>query len=84
MRGIVMDVRGNGGENDQLADFVNGRLIEHPVVSNIDFWRKAGTDENHRTVGWVQPRGPWCYRGRVAVLTDEASMSACEHFVSGV
>jgi len=84
MRGIIIDVRGNGGGNDQLADLVNGRLIEQPVVSSIDFWRKAGTDEYHRTLGWVHPRGPWPYRGRVAVLTDEASTSACEHFVSGV
>ncbi len=84
MRGIIIDVRGNGGGNDQLADLVNGRLIKQPVVSSIDFWRKAGTDEYHRTIGWVHPRGPWPYRGRVAVLTDEASMSACEHFVSGV
>lgn len=84
LRGIVIDVRGNGGGNDQLADQVNGRLIQAPVVSSIDFWRQAGTDEYRRTIGWVQPRGPWTYPGRVAVLHDEASMSACEHFVSGV
>jgi C-terminal processing protease CtpA/Prc len=82
--GMVIDVRGNGGGNDELADLVNGRLIEGPIVSSIDFWRKAGTDEYRRTIGWVQPRGPWTYKGRVAVLIDEAAMSACEHFVSGV
>jgi hypothetical protein len=70
--------------NDQLADVVNGRLITNPVVSSIDFWRKTGTDQYDRTIGWVQPRGPWTYQGRVAVLIDEASMSACEHFVSGI
>lgn len=83
-RGIIIDVRGNGGGNDQLADVVNGRLITKPVVSSIDFWRKAGTDEYNRTLGWVQPRGPWTYAGRVAVLIDEACASACEHFVSGI
>jgi C-terminal processing protease CtpA/Prc len=83
-RGLVIDVRSNGGGNDQLADLVNGRLTAKPVVSSIDFWRKTGTDQYQRTIGWVQPRGPWTYKGRVAVLIDEASMSACEHFVSGI
>ena len=83
-RGIVIDVRGNGGGDDQLADAVNGRLTAKPVVSSIDFWRKSGTDQYNRTIGWVQPRGPWTYQGRVAVLIDEASASACEHFVSGI
>jgi C-terminal processing protease CtpA/Prc len=83
-QGLVIDVRGNTGGKDQLADVVNGRLITNAVVSSIDFWRKPGTDQYTRTIGWVQPRGPWTYQGRVAVLIDEASMSACEHFVSGI
>lgn len=83
-KGIIIDVRGNGGGNDQLADLVNGRLTDKPVVSSIDFWRKAGSDTYDRSIGWVRPRGPWTYKGRVAVLIDEGAMSACEHFVSGV
>lgn len=82
--GLIIDVRGNGGGNDKLADVVNGRLIKEPVVSSIDFWRKAGTDQYSRTIGWVEPRGPWTFEGRVAVLIDEACASACEHFVSGI
>ncbi len=82
--GLIIDVRGNGGGDDSLADLVNGRLIDKPVVSSIDFWRQAGTDQFHRTVGWVKPRGPWAYRGRAAVLIDEGCASACEHFVSGI
>ncbi len=83
-KGIVIDVRGNGGGNGELADLVNGRLTDKPVISSIDFWRKAGSDEYRKEIGWVQPRGPWTYKGRIAVLMDEASMSSCEHFVSGV
>ena len=83
-RGLVIDVRGNGGGSDALADEVNGRLIDQPVVSSIDFWRESGTDQFHKTIGRVQPRGPWTYRGRVAVLIDEGCASACEHFVSGI
>jgi C-terminal processing protease CtpA/Prc len=83
-KGIIIDVRGNGGGNDRLADLVNGRLVEAPVVSSIDFWRKSGSDTYQKSIGWVKPRGPWRYEGRVAALIDEGSMSACEHFVSGL
>jgi C-terminal processing protease CtpA/Prc len=82
-KGIVIDVRGNGGGNGELADLVNGRLTDKPVISSIDFWRKAGSDQYRKDIGWVRPRGPWIYKGRIAVLMDEASMSSCEHFVSG-
>jgi carboxyl-terminal processing protease len=83
-RGLIIDVRGNGGGSDQLADLVNGRLTANAVVSSIDLWRQAGTDQYKKTLGWVQPRGPWAFAGRVAVLIDEGCASACEHFVSGV
>ena len=83
-KGLVIDVRGNGGGSDELADQVNGRLIEKPVISSIDFWRQAGTDQFRKTIGWVRPRGPWTYQGRVAVLIDEGCASACEHFASGI
>ncbi|MEK7686418.1 MAG: S41 family peptidase [Verrucomicrobiota bacterium] len=53
--GIIIDVRGNSGGNDRLADLVNGRLIDKPVVSSIDSWRKAGSDPYHRTIGAISP-----------------------------
>ncbi len=83
-KGLIIDVRGNGGGLDKLADEVNGRLTDRLVISSIDFWREAGTDRYRKTTGWVQPRGPWTFRGRVAVLIDEGCASACEHFVSGI
>jgi len=83
-KGVVIDVRGNGGGSDQMADEVNGRLTEKAIVSSIDFWRKAGSDQYQKTIGWVKPRGPWTYKGRLAVLIDEGCASACEHFVSGI
>jgi carboxyl-terminal processing protease len=81
---LVLDVRGNGGGSDALADQVTGRFLRAPIVSSISFHREAGTNRYEKTVEIAQPRGPWRYEGRVAVLTDEGCCSACEHFVSGM
>ncbi len=81
---LVLDVRGNGGGLDALGDAVTGRFLRGPVVSSISFHRTPTTNHYEKTVEWAQPRGPWCYEGRVAVLTDEDCASACEHFVSGM
>lgn len=82
--GLVIDVRGNPGGRDDLADACTGRFLDRTVVSSISFWRQPGTDNYRRSVEYCQPRGPWRYGGRVAVLTDEGCASACEHFVSGM
>lgn len=81
---IVIDVRGNGGGSDDLADQVVGRFLKAPVISSIFFQRDTPGLNFERVVLRTQPRGPWRYEGRVAVLTDEGCMSACEHFVSGM
>ena len=82
--GIIIDVRGNGGGQDNLASQVVGRFIKTPVIASISFHRVVPGLTYERTVDMTQPRGPWRYEGRVAVLTDEGCMSACEHFVSGM
>ena len=82
--GLIIDVRGNGGGEDDLASKVIGRFLNRAVISSISFHRKVPSLNFERTIEWTQPRGPWRYEGRVAVLTDEGCMSACEHFVSGM
>lgn len=84
MPALVIDVRGNPGGGDDLADACTGRFIEREVISSISFWRKPGTLTFDRSVEFCRPRGPWRYAGRVAVLIDEGCCSACEHFVSGM
>ncbi|HTE17967.1 MAG TPA: S41 family peptidase [Armatimonadota bacterium] len=81
---LVIDVRGNGGGSDALADAVTGRFIRNKIISSISFHREAPSLQFRRTVEWCEPRGPWTYEGRVAVLIDEGCASACEHFVSGM
>lgn len=81
---LILDVRDNGGGADRLAEVVIGRFITHDIVASISFQRHPGTGLYDKTVFVVGPRGPWCYRGKVAVLINEGCASACEHFVSGM
>jgi carboxyl-terminal processing protease len=80
---LIFDVRGNGGGQSQLANDVIARFVTAPVIASISFHR--GRDAMfERTVETIAPRGPWQYKGRVAVLSDEGCISTCEHFVSGM
>ncbi len=81
---LIIDVRNNGGGSDRLAEAVIGRFITQKVVCSISFQRQPGTDMYEKLIHIAEPRGPWCYRGKVAVLTNEGCASACEHFVSGM
>ncbi|HNS22856.1 MAG TPA: S41 family peptidase [Sedimentisphaerales bacterium] len=81
---LIVDVRDNGGGADELAETVISRFITRKVVASISFQRKPGTDTYEKFINVVEPRGPWCYPGKVAVLTNEGCASACEHFVSGM
>jgi carboxyl-terminal processing protease len=81
---LIIDVRNNGGGSDELAEQVVGRFIAHKIVCSISFQRQAGTDMYKKTVAMAEPRGPWRYQGKVAVLINEGCASACEHFVSGM
>jgi carboxyl-terminal processing protease len=82
--GIIIDVRGNGGGEDDMASQVVARFLKHPIIASISFHRVVPSLNYERSVETTPPRGPWCYTGRVAVLIDEGCMSACEHFVSGM
>jgi C-terminal processing protease CtpA/Prc len=82
--GLILDVRGNGGGSDGLAEAVMGRFLQAPIIASISFQRRPPGQIFERLVATAAPRGPWRYAGRVAVLTDEGCKSACEHFVSGM
>jgi C-terminal processing protease CtpA/Prc len=82
--GVVFDVRDNAGGDDRIAEEVTGRFVDRPVVASVSFLRTKGTENFQRLVARVQPRGPWRFTGRVAVVMDEGCMSACVHFVSGM
>lgn len=81
---LILDVRDNGGGADNLAAQVIGRFISKKVLCSVSFQRQVGTDSYEKLIHMAEPRGPWCYEGKVAVLTNAGCASACEHFVSGV
>ena len=81
---LILDVRDNGGGADELAEQVIGRFITQSVVCSVSFQRQAGTNTYDKIIQIADPRGPWCYEGKVAVLTNAGCASACEHFVSGM
>ncbi len=81
---LILDVRDNGGGSDELAETVIGRFIKQDVVCSISFLRRSGTNLYEKSIMIAEPRGPWCYEGKVAVLINAGCASACEHFVSGM
>lgn len=83
-RCLVIDVRDNGGGSDGLAEVAVGRFIDRPVLCSINFQRRPGTDVYDKFIAVAKPRGPWQYKGKVAVLINAGYCSACEHFVSGM
>lgn len=78
--GLIIDVRGNGGGNDQVAEAVIGRLIAQSTT-----WSKIRLRFGPFWSPWlkrtVDPRGPWTYTGKVAVLIDGRVYSSNDFFV---
>jgi hypothetical protein len=83
-RGIIIDVRPNGGGGEGLARQFAGCFVDKSVVYAKHVYRKADDPE-----GWgpirervLRPnKGRPQYRGKVAVLMGRANMSSCEAFL---
>jgi hypothetical protein len=84
MRGLVVDVRLNGGGSEDLAGEVAARFLDKPFVYAYSQFRngpKHGdlTEKYPRT---VSPRGPWRYERPVVLLIGQKCMSSNESFVA--
>lgn len=81
--GLIIDVRGNGGGNDALAEAVIGRLIDQRTV-----WAKTRVRFGPFWTPWgeraASPTGPWTYTGQIAVLIDGRVFSSNDFFVGGL
>ncbi|HYF75666.1 MAG TPA: S41 family peptidase [Symbiobacteriaceae bacterium] len=81
--GLILDLRGNGGGNDRLAEEMSGRLIQQETpwakiqLRFAPFWSPKIT----RTVA---PRGEWQYTGPVIMLIDGGIYSSADFFAGGL
>ncbi len=82
-RGLIMDVRWNGGGNEALAQQVAGRFLKKEFVYAYDQFRNGPdyTNLTKRFARKVQPLGPWRYDHPVLLLIGQKCMSSSESFV---
>lgn len=81
--GLILDLRGNGGGNDRLAEEISGRLIQQETpwakvqLRMAPFW----SPKINRS---VSPRGEWQYTGPVVMLIDGGIFSSADFFAGGL
>jgi hypothetical protein len=82
-RGLIVDVRFNGGGNESLALAVAGRFVPKEFVYAYGQFRDgpAYTNLTKKDERKVQPLGPWRYQAPVILLIGQKCMGSCESFV---
>lgn len=82
-RGLIVDVRANGGGSETLARLVAGRFLDRPRVYAFSQYRNGPRHEDltARIPRECAPRGPWRYDRPVAVLIGQRCMSSNESFI---
>lgn len=88
LRGLIIDVRVNGGGYDQLGLQVAGRLTNRPYVAYRKVARNGGTLLQPAFTRpqpiHVRPAAAPRYTGPIAVLTSGSTVSAGETFVQAL
>lgn len=83
-RGLIVDVRMNGGGGEGLAKEVGGRFLKKEVIYAYSQYR-SGPDHDDLTdkiPRKVEPRGPWRYDRPVLLLIGQRCLSSNEAFVA--
>ncbi len=82
-RGLIIDVRLNGGGDEPTAGKVAGRFLTSEFVYAYSQYRNGPNHTNltERYARRIQPRGPWRYDRPVVLLIGEKCMSSNESFV---
>lgn len=75
-KGLIIDVRNNGGGSDNTTDIVVSRFISTPLPREPVY--KNGQLISREP---LQPQGPFCYAHSVVVLINGVCFSATEGFV---
>ena len=82
-KGIVIDVRHNGGGDDRAGRAVASRFVSEPRFYMTAAMRKLGqlpTAFAEPVEWWLRPTGPKQYTGPVVLLVNSRSISAAENF----
>ncbi len=83
-RGLILDVRLNGGGSEPLAQQVAGRFLTNSFIYAYDQIRTGTnhTDLSEKRPRTVAPDGPWRYDRPVIVLIGQKAMSSNESFIA--
>jgi carboxyl-terminal processing protease len=85
VRGMILDVRSNGGGNSGYGDAIIARLTDKPLAGFLSKRRQhlSGLNESWSEGGaWtIEPRGENPFLGALVVLTSRHTASAAEDFV---
>jgi carboxyl-terminal processing protease len=85
VRGMILDVRSNGGGNSGYGDAILARLTDKPLAGFLSKRRQrlSGLNESWSESGaWaIRPRGENPFLGALVVLTSRHTASAAEDFV---
>ncbi|MFT3727800.1 MAG: S41 family peptidase [Terricaulis sp.] len=82
-RGLIIDVRNNGGGDTAVARPIMGRFITQ-TMPYAHMRRRAGRGLSAPWVETVDPRGPFTYAAPVVVLCNHWSGSMAEGFPMGM
>lgn len=79
-KGLVVDLRFNGGGDELLARAIAGRFAADPVVYSRNRYRNgpAHDDLGPELDRVLQPRGPWRFAKPVVCLIGRGTMSSAE------
>jgi len=83
-RGLIIDLRLNGGGGEPLARQVAGRFLEKEFVYGYSQFRNGPNHTNltEKSERRVLPKGPWRYNRPVVVLIGQKCMSSNESFIA--
>ncbi len=82
-RGLIVDVRLNGGGGEPLAEKFASRFLEKEFVYAYSQFRNGLAHSNltEKSERKIAPRGPWRYNRPVVLLIGQKCMSSNESFV---
>jgi hypothetical protein len=83
LKGIIIDVRNNGGGNTMNAETLSGRFADIKRISHYDRYKSGPghTDFSDPVPIYIKPDGNFRFLKPVIVLTNRSSYSATNDFV---